>query len=79
MRMMLFGEISSRIDSGARWRRQRLRSAIATAFFASRLPDDVAIELGDDLPRREVGEPGERLLRAIRWHDRCGVQLRASL
>jgi hypothetical protein len=38
MRMMLFGEISSRIDSGARWRRHRLRSAIATAFFASACP-----------------------------------------
>jgi hypothetical protein len=35
MRMMLFGEISSRIASGARCRRHRLRSAMATAFFAS--------------------------------------------
>jgi hypothetical protein len=38
MRMMLFGEISSRMDSGARCRRQRLRRAIATAFFASDCP-----------------------------------------
>jgi hypothetical protein len=36
--MMLFGEISSRIPSGARWRRQRLRSAIATDFLASLCP-----------------------------------------
>ena len=38
MRMMLLGEISSRISSGACCRRQRLRSAIATAFFAFPCP-----------------------------------------
>src|SRR5215204_4514044 len=38
MRMMLFGEISLRMDSGACWRRQRLRSAMATAFLASACP-----------------------------------------
>jgi hypothetical protein len=36
--MMLFGEISSRIDSGACCRRHRLRSAMATAFLASAWP-----------------------------------------
>jgi hypothetical protein len=36
--MMLLGEISSRIGSGARCRRHRLRSAIATAFLASAWP-----------------------------------------
>ena len=34
-----------------------------------RLSDDVAIELGDDLTRRQVGELGERLLGASRRHD----------
>src|SRR5689334_20250210 len=38
MRMMLLGEISSRMPSGACCRRQRFRSAIATAFFASACP-----------------------------------------
>jgi hypothetical protein len=38
IRMMLLGAISSRIFSGARWRRQRLRSAIATDFLASSCP-----------------------------------------
>src|SRR5204863_7626086 len=38
MRMMLLGEISSRMLSGACWRRHRLRSAMATAFFASAWP-----------------------------------------
>src|SRR5213596_20002 len=33
--MMLFGRISSRMSSGACERRQRLRTAIATAFFAT--------------------------------------------
>jgi hypothetical protein len=36
--MMLFGEISSRIDSGACCRRHRFRRAMATAFFASDWP-----------------------------------------
>ena len=31
----------------------RLRSAIATARLAARLADDVLVELGDDLPRRQ--------------------------
>jgi hypothetical protein len=38
MRMMLFDAISGRTASGARCRRQRLRSAMATAFFASPWP-----------------------------------------
>jgi hypothetical protein len=58
MRMMLLGEISSRIASGARWRRHRFLSAMATAFFASPLPDDVTIELGRDLSRSDIGELG---------------------
>ena len=36
--MMLFGRISSRMSSGACERRQRLRTAIATAFFATSWP-----------------------------------------
>src|SRR5438093_474646 len=36
--MMLFGMISSRISSGACARRQRLRTAMATAFFAASWP-----------------------------------------
>jgi len=36
--MMFFGAISSRRSSGTCWRRQRLRSAIATARFAARWP-----------------------------------------
>ena len=36
--MMFFGAISSRSSSGTWVRRQRLRSAIATARFASRWP-----------------------------------------
>jgi hypothetical protein len=36
--MMLLGEISSRIDSGVRCRRHRLRIAIATDFLASAWP-----------------------------------------
>ena len=56
----------------------RFRRALAAPAVAERdgdgllglgLPDDVAIELGDDLARREVGEPGERLLRALGRHD----------
>jgi ammonia channel protein AmtB len=38
MRMMLFAVISPRIASGAFCRRQRLRMAMATAFFASVCP-----------------------------------------
>src|SRR3712207_8535158 len=34
------------------------------------LADDVAIELGDDLPGGEVGKTGEGLFGAIAWHDR---------
>jgi hypothetical protein len=63
MRMMLFGEISSRMFSapaaGAsvaqRDRHGLLRVALA---------DDVAIELCDDLTRCKVRESRERLLRA---------------
>ena len=51
--MMFLGAISSRSSSGTCWRRQRLRSAMATARLASRLPDDVAVELRDDLAGRE--------------------------
>jgi hypothetical protein len=36
--MMLYGVISSRMSSGAWARRQRLRTAIATAFFAASWP-----------------------------------------
>ena len=36
--MMFFGETSSRISSGTRCRRQRLRTAIATARLASPWP-----------------------------------------
>jgi hypothetical protein len=36
--MMFLGAISSRSSSGTCWRRQRLRSAIATARFASVWP-----------------------------------------
>jgi hypothetical protein len=36
--MMFLGAISSRSSSGTCWRRQRLRSAIATARFASDWP-----------------------------------------
>ena len=56
IRMMLLGEISSRIASGARWRRHRLRSAIATDFLRFALSDDVAIELRHDLAWRQIGE-----------------------
>jgi hypothetical protein len=38
MRMMLLAAISPRSASGARWRRHRLRSAMATAFLASACP-----------------------------------------
>jgi hypothetical protein len=38
MRMMLLGEISSRMLSGARCRRHRFLSAMATAFLASFCP-----------------------------------------
>ena len=47
--MMFFGRISSRRSAATCCRRQRLRSAMATARFARALPDDVAVELGDDL------------------------------
>ena len=36
-------------------RRQRLRSAIATARLASILADDVAVEFGNDLAGRKIG------------------------
>ncbi len=36
--MMLLGTISSRRSSGTRWRRHRLRRAMATAFFAASCP-----------------------------------------
>ena len=56
----------------------RFRRALAAPPVAQRdgdrllrvaLPDDVAIELGDDLARREVGETGDALLRAIAGHS----------
>ncbi len=38
-----------------RWRRRkRLRRAMATAFLAALLADDVLVELGDDLPGRQL-------------------------
>ena len=46
---LFFGVISPRSFSSTCWRRQRLRSAIATARLAACLADDVAVELGDDL------------------------------
>jgi hypothetical protein len=38
MRMMLYGVISSRISSGVCARRQRFRTAMATAFLAASCP-----------------------------------------
>ena len=53
---MFLGTISSATSAGSCWRRQRLRSAIATARLAARLADDELVELGDDLARRQVLE-----------------------
>ena len=50
---MFFGAISSASSGASFCRRMRLRSAIATARLAARLADDVLVELGDDLPRRQ--------------------------
>ena len=58
----------------------RLGRALAAPAIAQRdrdgllrvaLPDDVAIELRDDLTRCQIGEPGERLFGAVGRH-RCG-------
>jgi hypothetical protein len=45
---MFLGVISWRRLASTCWRRQRLRSAMATARLACWLADDVAVELGDD-------------------------------
>ena len=50
---MFLGAISSASSGGSFCRRMRLRSAIATARLAACLPDDVLVELGDDLARRQ--------------------------
>ena len=78
MRMMLFGR-----DLVA----DRLGRALPAPPIAERdgdgllrvgLADDVAIELGDDLTRREVGEAGERLLRASGGHWETEAEPRAA-
>ena len=50
MRMFL-GVTSAATSGGRRWRRMRLRSAIATARLAARLAHHVAVQLGHDLAR----------------------------
>ncbi len=45
---MFFGVISARSGSVTCMRRQRLRSAMATARLAALLPDDVLVELLND-------------------------------
>ena len=52
--MMFFGATSSRSSGGTFCRRQRLRSAMATARLARCWPDDEAVQLADDLGRREL-------------------------
>ena len=52
--MMFLGATSWRMSLGSCCRRQRLRMATATARFAASWPDDVPVELGDDLPRGQV-------------------------
>ena len=69
MRMMLLGAISSRIDSGRALAAPAVAQGDRDGLLGLGLPDDVAVELGDDLARRQVGEAGERLLVAVRGHQ----------
>ena len=62
MRMMLFGEISSRIAFGRALPAPAIAQRDGDGLLRVGLADDVAIELGDDLTRRQVGELGESLL-----------------
>ena len=57
MRMMLFGEISSRIAFGRALAAPPIAQRDGDGLLRVGLADDVAIELGDDLTRREIGEP----------------------
>ncbi len=58
---MFLGTISSASAGGSCWRRQRLRSAIASGALGGALADDVLVELGDDLPGGELLERGRPL------------------
>ena len=48
------------------------------SFDSITLPDDVSIQLGDDLARGEIGEAGDCLLRAWRRHARDETVFRSS-
>ena len=64
--MMLLGRISSRSSSSTCWRRQRLRSAMATAFLASFCPTMYLSSSATICARRELLEPGLLLRRRRR-------------
>ena len=76
---MFFGAISSAISGGSFCRRVRLRSAIATARLACVWPDDVLVELGDDLLRRQRLGGGRGALWKIYRHAGTNVRSRSRV